>query len=280
MSSTSPRRLIALPGAIERQAEGPATPDQALQRLLASHGQAPGLLSEARHREIVARNSAASAVLAARRARDAELEYELARRRSDPRGERRHRFLPATAAMVVLLLAWGAAGLILAWDLVWPDRVVLAIATAVLAAALAWIMSMPRLREEAAGGILLAGLVMCVALVLVRVFTTSGAIALRVAEAAALGIVLVAGVVIAILVLEHSEGWKCARLRMASDRAIGDRQASQAQVWRDEADAAVAMASWESLVEEECRLGHPGDAVDQTWIKQCRDLARQAATPM
>lgn len=280
MSSTSPRRLIALPSAIERQSAGPATADQALQRLLASHGQAPGLLSEARHRETLARNSAGTAVLAARRARDAELKYELARRSSDPRGGRRHRFWPATVAMVVLLMMWAATGLILAWSLMWPDRIVVAVTTAALAAALAWVVSRPKLREQAAIGILLIGLMMCVALAVLRVFTTSGTVAVRVAEAAALGIALAAGVVIAIVVLEHAEGWKCAQLRKASDRAIRYRQACAAQVSRDEADAAAAMASWESLVEEECRLGHPGEAVDQTWIQQCRDFARQAATPM
>jgi hypothetical protein len=283
------RRLVVMPGVIERPDEEPPTPDEAVRRLLATHAQAPHLLSEARHRGVVMRDSVAAAAQAARCGRDAEVAHEVASRASDPRGRRSVHFGPAVVAVGALLAVCGAAAFMLARGLPWPDRAVLSFAAAVLGGAAAWWESRAR-RNPAArpghgrGGGLAAAAVLAwaAALAALCVLTTTGALAIRAAQSAALGVVLVAAVAAARSVLEHAEGWHCSTLRRESSRAARRRRDAAAQASDDEAAAQAALGAWESLVVEECQIGHPGasgGAAGGTWLDDCLSVARKAATP-
>src|SRR5579859_3955855 len=104
MSDIQPTRLVLLPGALERKDEPQPTPEQAVGRVLAANVYAPGLLSEARYRVVLARNAVAAATQAARQFRDTELAYERARRGSDPHGSRSLPFWSAAGLLGILLV--------------------------------------------------------------------------------------------------------------------------------------------------------------------------------
>jgi len=273
MSDRVQRHLIALPGAVEREDGEAPGPDLALRRLLASHPYAPGLLAEARHWWVVARSSARQAVAACRRAREEELGYELARRKADPRGVRRFRFMPAAACLAVLLAVCGMAGGLVAWSLPWVERIVFGAVAAILAGVVAWQVSMGHRRAGLVGGFILAGLVGC------AVVTWPGPLLLRAGGAVTLVLAVAAAVVAGVCLLKHAESWHCWRLRRASAHAARYRQAMLEQVASDEAAARAAMNAWESLVVEECQLAHPGAAVSEDWLARCVDAARRVATP-
>lgn len=277
MVSVPVRRLVVVPGVISHPQERPSTPAEAVRGLLAGHGRAAHLLSEARHRAIVARESAAEAVRAARLGRDAELSHELAVRDSDRRGHWRLHFSPAAAAVGALLIACWAAAFALTRSLPEPDRLIIPLATAGLGAAVVWRAVASRERKHLLP-LLIAGAA-AATLVTLGIFSTSGGLALRVIEPVALGLILVAVCVAATWVVEHAENWRCARLRRASDRASRYRQDAAATASQDESDAEAAMAAWESLVVEECQLAHPGEAGGETWLADCVATARQIATP-
>jgi len=279
MASTSVHRLVVVPGVINHPQERPSTPEDAVAGLLAGHRKAAHLLSEARHRVLVARESGAAAVRAARVDRDAELSHELAVRESERRGPRRLHFGPAAMAVVTLIVACWAAAFALTLSLPWSDQVIISLAAAGLGAAVLWraIAS----GERTGGGHHLALLTAAVSasLVALNILSTSGDLTLRVAVSAALGLILITAVIVAAWVAAYAESWSCAKLRRTSERAFRSRQAAAARVSRDEADAEAALAAWESLVVEECQLAHPGDAGGETWHDDCVSTARKLAIP-
>ena len=279
MSVTPLRRVVVMPGVIERPDGVPSSPVEAVRRLLASHVQAPHLLSEARHRAVVARESAAEAVQEARLARDAELAYELAVRDSDRRGRRGVHFWPAAVSVGALLGICWAAAFVLLRAVPWPDRVVVAVAAVVLGGAAAWRVSATRERDGGHHTLVCAAAAWAAALVVLCILSTSGGIALRVGAAIVLGVALVAADAAVVWVLERAESWRCFRLRRASSRAARRRQAALAEVSCDEAAATAALAAWESLVVEECQLAHPGDVAGETWLADCVSVARSIAAP-
>jgi hypothetical protein len=279
MASTPVRRLVAVPGVIVHPQERPSTPVEAVRGLLAGHGRAAHLLSEARHRAIVARESATEAVRAARAGRDTELSHELAVRDSDRHGHWRLHFGPATAAVAALLVACWAAAFALTRSLPWPDRLIIPLAAAGLGGALVWSAVASRERQGEHHVPLLVAAASAATLVALSVLSTTGDLTLRVVESAALGLILVAVCVAVTWMVDHAENWRCARLRRASDRASRYRQAAAATACHDEADAEAALAAWESLVMEECQLAHPGEAGGETWLAECVATARQIATP-
>lgn len=279
MPNSAQRRLIVLPGAIQRAGEKPPSPDVALRRLLASHPQAPSLLSEARHAQAVAQDSARTAAQALRSARDEELAYELARRKADPRGARRFHFWFAAVSLAVLLAVSGVAGLLLAWGASRPDRITLAIAAAIIGGVAAWLVSLGHGHRGLGAGFVFTALGLGAVLMAMWVITAGGPLLLRAGEAAALGLVLAAAVLAAVFVLAHSESWRCSRLRHRSAQAGRHRQDMLAQAASDESAARTALGAWESLVVEECQLAHPGDGANESWLADCVAVARRIATP-
>jgi hypothetical protein len=278
MAEASVRRLVVMPGVIDHAREKPSTPVEAVQRLLAGHANAPHLLSEARHRAIVARESAAEAVRSARAGRDAELAYELAVRDSDRRRRWRLHFGPAAVAVGALLVLCLAAALALTRGLSWPDRVIIPLAAG-LGAVVAWRAGVHRESRWAHHLVLLVAAAVAAALVALCVLSTAGSLTLRIVVSVVLGLILVVLFTAAAWVVDHAENWHCAKLRWASDRAARYRQAATAAGARDEADAEAALAAWESLVVEECQLAHPGDAAGETWLGDCVSTARKIAVP-
>jgi hypothetical protein len=91
MSDILPRRLVPLPGAVEGEEGDKPTPAEAVGRVLAGNPHGPRLLSRARHKVVAARNTVATAHDAARACRDAEQDYDQARREHDPNEERNRR---------------------------------------------------------------------------------------------------------------------------------------------------------------------------------------------
>lgn len=167
MSDELSNRSVALPGTIERDQERLPTPQEALRSVLSTRPLALSILSEARYRVVLTRNSVDAAGRAIRSTRDAELGYEQARRARDPRGLRTAYFWP-TAVLVGLLLAAGsAASLALCWRLRLPDRIILTTAAAVLGGAVSWSWSRRHARRVTLG-LTLAAAAMCAALMAVH----------------------------------------------------------------------------------------------------------------
>ncbi len=279
MASAPVRRLVVVPGVINHPQDRPSTSVEAVRGLLAGHGRAAHLLSQARHWVIVARESAAEAVRAARLDRDAELSHELAVREADRRGRWRLHFGPAAIAVGALLVACWAAALTLARALTWPDRVIIPLAAAGLGGAVVWRAVASRERKGEHHLAVLIAAVLAATLVAMSVLSTSGGLALRVVVSVALGLILATVCVAATWVADHAETWRCARLRRTSERASRYRQAAAAAAADDEAKAEAALAAWESLVVEECQLAHPGEAAGETWLADCVSIACQIATP-
>lgn len=269
-----------MPGVIERPASDPPGPVEALRRLLAGQVVAPHLLSEARHRAVLSHESAAAVIVAARRARDAELAYELAVRKRDPRERRRlHLWFEVVAMGLLLALCWAAA-FALTRQLTWPDRLVFPLAAVGLGGALAGRVSASRDRGRGYRLVLLLAAAWVVALVVLGTCTAVGGLLLSVAVALTLGAVLLLAGVAMVWTLDHGEGWHCFRLRRAADLAARHRHDAQEEAWRDGSAAQAALAAWESLVVEECQLAHPGNDADrQNWLADCVSLARRLAAP-
>jgi hypothetical protein len=279
MTSAPVRRLVVVPGVINHPQDRPSTSVEAVRGLLAGHAKAAHLLSQARHWVIVARESAAEAVRAARLDRDAELSHELAVREADRRGRWRLHFGPTAVAVGALLVACGAAALVLVRALPWPDRVIIPLAAAGLGGAVVWRAVANREHQGHRHLAVLIAAASAATLVALSVFSISGGLALRVTVSVALGLILVATCIAATWVVDHAETWHCAKLRRASDRASRYRQAAAAAAAHDEAHAEAALAAWESLVVEESQLAHPGEAAGETWLADCISIARQIATP-
>ena len=279
MASAPVRRLVVVPGVINHPQDRPSTPVEAVRGLLVGHRRAAHLLSQARHWVIVARESAAEAVRAARLDRDAELSYELAVREADRRGRWRLHFGPAAVAVGALLVACGTVALVLAPSLPWPDRVIIPLAVAGLGGAVVWRAVVNREHQGKHHLAMLIAAVLAATLVTMGVLSTSGGLTLRVVVSVALGLILVTMCLAATWVVDHAETWRCAKLRRASDRASRYRQAAAAEAAHDEALAEAALAAWESLVVEECQFAHPGEAAGETWPADCVSIARQIATP-
>jgi hypothetical protein len=271
---------VVMPGVIERPGSEPPGPVEALRRLLAGQALAPHLLSEARHRAVVARESGAAAIAAARRARDAELAHELAVRNRDPRGRRHlHLWFEVVAVGLLLALCWAAA-FALTRQLAWPDRLVFPLAAVGLGGALAWRVSVSRDRGQRHHPIILLAAAWAAALVILGTLTAVGGLLLSIAVALTLGAVLLLAGGAMVCILDHGEGWRCFRFRRAADLVARHRREAQEEASRDEAAAQAAVAAWESLVVEECQLAHPADDADrQTWLADCVSLARRLATP-
>ena len=277
MSDILPRRLVVLPGAVEREEEqGKPSPEEAVGRILAGHPQAPGLLSRARYQVGVVRNTAAKAHQAARGCRDAEQEYEHVRRAHDPGRTRNLHFWPAATLLATLAALAGAIVVVIAWHIPWLDRIGLALAAVLLGAAVAAGASR---RRHAAVRFALAGLVMCLILAVLAVLWSAGPLLPRVGEAIAFGIALAAAGVGAMLIFDHAEGWCCHTKRRAHRLAAGRREDLVKQVSRDEATAEEAVGAWVSLVVEECQLGPAGDAGTTPWVDACAAAARKVAIP-
>lgn len=272
------RRLVVLPGVVQDAREEAPAPVEALRRLLGGHLKAPHLLSQARHRAILARESADEAARAARVDRDAELAHELAVRECDRRDRWRLHFGIGAIAVAALLLVCGTAALVMIRGLPWPDRVVIPLAV-LLCGAVAWRAAMSHDSGWKHDLVLFAGMAWAAVLGALCVLSTTGGLVFRVVAAVALGLILVATYSAAAWVMEHAENWHCARLRRTSEHAARFRQAAAAAAARDEAAAEAAMAAWESLVVEECQLAHPGAVVSETWLDDCVSVARTIATP-
>jgi hypothetical protein len=277
MSDILPRRLVVLPGAVEREEEqGKPGPEEAVGRVLAGNPQAPGLLSTARYHVITVRNTAATAHEAARASRDAELEYEHIRRAHDPGRTRNLHFWAAAALLVTLAGLAGAIVVVMAWHITWLDRIGLALAAILLGAAMAAGASR---RRHAAARFGLAGLAMCLILVVLAVLWSAGPLLPRAGEAIAFGIALAAAGVVTVLIFDHAEGWCCYQKRRAHQLAARRREDLVKQVSRDEAAAEEAVGAWVSLVVEESQLGPAGDAGTRPWVDACAAAARKVAIP-
>ncbi|HUJ07231.1 MAG TPA: hypothetical protein VLX31_14075 [Streptosporangiaceae bacterium] len=270
---------MALPAAIDRRLTRPPTPAEALHVLLRSQPHAPRLLSEARHRAVLAGNSAAAADRAARVARDTEIGYEQVRRVHDPRGELRGSFWGSATAAGVLLLVAVAAALVLSWGLPWAGRLVFAAATVTLGAVVVWAHRRQPARRGLAAGMTIAVGMLCAGLVALRVLSGGPPAPLRLIEAVVLGVVLVMAIAGAVLVADRCECLTCCRARVRSERAGGARDQLTALAFSDQADAVAAGGAWESLVVEECRLMRPAGPDGEQWIAECIQIARQSATP-
>lgn len=280
MTLTPLHRLVVLPGVIEHPQEHPSTPVEAVRGLLAGHEQAPHLLSDARHRATVSRESAAEAVQATRLGRNAELAHELAVRHSDRDGRWRVHFGPAAVAVGALLVICWAAAFVLTRALPWPDRVVIPIAAVALGGVAAWRWAhVTRERKGEHYLTVFVAAVLASALVVLCVLTTAGGFTPRIVVSAAFGLVLVTMCALAAWLLDRAENWHCAKLRRARNNATRHRHVALVQACSDEAAAQAALAAWESLVVEECQLAHPGDVVAETWLADCVSTARKIATP-
>ena len=271
-------RFLSLRAAMDRGQDGHPTPQEALHFLLSSHPLAPGLLSEARHRAVLARNSAAAASLAIRRARDAELGYEHARRAGDPRGSRRGRFWPTAGVIGLLLAVAAAAAYVLCLAVPWPARMVLTAATLALGGAVAYAHRGGHARRRLAAGLTAAAGLLCVALVALRVVTHTLAV-LPLIEAAALGAVLAMAIAAAVLAADRCETLACCRARQLSEDAASVRDRCADAAFADQAEAVAAAGHWESLVVEECRLMRPPAAEGEQWVTECVRIARLSAAP-
>ena len=271
-------RFVSLRPAADRGKAGHPTPQEALSLLLGSHPLAPGLMSEARHRAVLARNSAEAANVAVRRARDAELSHEHARRAGDPRGSRRGRFWPTVMIAGLLLALAGAAACVLCLAVPWPARLVLTAATLGLGGALCYAHRGEHARRRLATWLTLAGAVLCIAFVALRICTHALAL-LPVVEAAALGAVLAMAAGAAVLAVDRCESLHCCRARQRSEQAAEVRDGCVDRAFADQAEAAAAAGHWESLVIEECRLMRPPATDPEQWMTECVRIARLSAAP-
>lgn len=276
MSDILPRRLVVLPGAVEREEEGRPTPEGAVGRVLAGHPHAPRLLSQARHKVVAARNTAATAHEAARACRDAEQGYDQVRREHDPDEAKNLHFWPAAALLAALAVVVGAIVVVMVWHMPWLDRIGLALGTVLLGAATAGVASR---RRDASIHLRAAGLAMCLTLVTLAVLWSVGPLPVRLGEAVAFGIVLAAAGMAAVLILDRAEGWCCHQKRRAYQTAARRRENLVRQISHDEAAAEAAVGAWVSLVVEECQLGPAGDAGSTPWVEACASTARNVAIP-
>jgi hypothetical protein len=276
MSDILPRRLVVLPGAVEREEAGQPTPEEAVGRVLAGNPQAPRLLSRARHKVVAARNTVDTATEAARTCRNAEQDYEQVRREHDPDEARNLAFWPAVALLAALAAAAAAVGVVMVWHLPWLDRIGLALGAVLLGAAVAGGVSKWRTAGIYLGA---AGLAACIVLVVLAVLWSPGPLLARLAEAIVFGIALVASGMAAVLILDHAEGWCCHRRRRAVVMAARRRENLARQISRDEAAAEAAVGAWVSVVVEECQLGPAGDAGGTPWVQACAATARNVAIP-
>ncbi len=267
---------VLLPAVIENGAGDLPGPQEVIRRVLASHPQAAGLLSEARHCETVARTSAAQAVRRARLSRDCELACELARRQWDPRRVRTIRWVPAAMAVLALLGVCAGTALSLVWGLPWLDRMVLTGAAVAAAGLLGWAGSGRWDRGTLPGR--LAALALVCLLVAVSILTARRATVIAVSQALSLALALAAAGLAMFRLTGHAENSQCWRLRRAARRAAKGRGGAELRACRDRDAAVAAVAAWESLIAEECRLGYPARATGQ-WAQACAALAREAATP-
>jgi hypothetical protein len=276
MSNILARRLVVLPGAVEREEGDKPTPEQAVGRVLAGNPNAPRLLSRARHKVVAARNTVATAHEAARACRDAEQDYDQVRREHDPDEARNFPFWPAVAALAALAVLVSAIAMVMVWYLPLLDRIVLALCAVLLGATVVGAASRRR-----TGGIPLhaAGLAMCLILVVLAVLWSAGPLAIRMGEAIAFGIALAAAGAAAVLVLDHAEGSCCHRKRRVYTMAVRRRENLVRQISHDEAVAEAAVSAWVGVVVEECQLGPAGDAGDIPWIEACAATARSVAIP-
>lgn len=276
MSDILPRRLVVLPGAVEREEGDEPTPEEVVGRVLAGNPHAPRLLSRARHKVVTARNTVATAHEAARACRDAEQDYDQVRREHDPGEARNVRFWPAVALLATLAVVAGAIVVLMAWHIPPLDRIGLALGAVLLGAAVAGGVST---RHNTGIHLHAAGLTMCLILVVLAAGWSAGPLAIRLGEALAFGIALAAAGVAAVLILDHTEGWCCHRKRCAYTMAAHRRVNLVRQISHDEAAAEAAVGAWVSLVVEECQLGPAGDAGGTRWVEACATTARNVAIP-
>lgn len=276
MSDILPRRLVVLPGAVEREEEGKPTPGEAVGRVLAAHPHAPRLLSRARHKAVAARNTTATAREAARACRDAEQDYDQIRREHDPNEAKNLPFWPAAALLAALTVVAGAIVVVMVWHIPLLDRIGLALGAVLLGAALAAAVSR---RRNAGIHLRAAGLAMCLILVVLAVLWSASPLLIRVGEAVAFGIALAAAGIAAVLILDHAEGWCCHQKRRTYAMAARRRENLVRQISHDEAAAEAAIGAWVSLVVEECQLGPAGDAGSTPWVEACATTARNVALP-
>lgn len=276
MSDILPRRLVVLPGAIEREEGDRPTPEEAVGRVLAANPNAPRLLSRARHKIVAARNTTATAREAARACRDAEQNYDQVRREHDPDEARNLPFWPAATLLAALAVAVGVIVMVMTWHIPLLDRIGLAVGAVLVGAAVAAAVSR---RRNAGVHLGAAGLVMCLILVVLAVLWSAGPLVIRVGEAVAFGVALAAAGAAAVLILDHAEGWCCHQKRRAYLMAARRREHLARQISHDEAAAESAVGAWVSLVVEECQLGPAGDAGSIPWAEACATTARNVAIP-
>jgi hypothetical protein len=276
MSHNLPQRLVVLPGAVEREQATKPTPEEAVGRVLAGNPNAPRLLSRARHKVMAARNTVATAHEAARACRDAEQDYEQLRREHDPAEARNLPFWPAAALLAALAVLVGVIVTVMAWHIGLLDRTVLALVAVLLGACVAGGASR---RRSAGAHLRAAGLAMCLVLVVLSVLWSAAPLAIRLGEAIAFGIALVAAGIAAVLILDHAEGWCCHRKRHAYLTAARRRENLVRQISHDEAAADAAVGAWVSVVVEECQLGPAGDSSGAPWVEACATTARNVAIP-
>jgi hypothetical protein len=276
MSEILARRLVVLPGAIEREEGDKPTPEEAVGRVLAGNPHAPRLLSRARHKVVAARNTVATAHETARTCRDAEQDYDQARREHDPDEARNVPFWPAVALLAALAVVAGAIVVVMVWPIPLLDRVGLALGAVLLGAYVAGGVSR---RRNAAIHLRAAGLAMCLTLVVLAVLWSDGPLPIRVGEAVAFGIALGVAGMAAVLILDHAESGGCHRKRRAYLMAARRREDLVRQISHDEAAAEAAVGAWVSLVVEECQLGPAGDAGSIPWVEACATTARNVAIP-
>jgi hypothetical protein len=276
MSNILTRRLVVLPGAVEREGGDHPTPEQAVGRVLAGNPNAPRLLSRARHKVVAARNTVVTAHEAARACRDAEQDYDQVRREHDPDEARNFPFWPAVAVLATLAVLVSGIVLVMVWRIPLLDRTGLA-----LCAVLLGVTVVAALSRQRTGGVCLraGGLAMCLILVVLAVLWSAGPLAVRMGEMIAFGIALAAAGAAAVLVLDHAEGSCCHRKRHVYTMAVRRRENLVRQISHDEAVAEAAVSAWVSVVVEECQLGPAGDAGGIPWVEACATTARTVAIP-
>jgi hypothetical protein len=276
MSDILPRRLVVLPGAVEREEGDKPTPEEAVGRVLAGNPHAPRLLSRARHKVVTARSTVATAHEAARACRDAEQDYDQIRREHDPNEGRNLYFWSAVAILAALAVVAGAIVMVMVWHIPLLDRIGLALGAVLLGASVAGGVSR---RRNTGIHLRAAGLAMCLILVILAVLWSVGPLPIRLGEAVAFGIALAAGGTAAVLILDHAEGWCCHRKRRAYMMAVRRREDLVRQISHDDAAAEAAVNAWVSLVVEECQLGPAGDAGSTPWVEGCATAAHNVAIP-